>query len=165
MCKWDTPLGGSPKAVNAFLRGFFLKNFFAVFTLASAVISIRAKSPATGIKGRWSLRLLLNQRRLCSEWFLWSPKRVFPVERISKFIIRPFRLSFRPMVLYFLATRQTQIAACFCAKRPCSPTRPTYRPIIRRWSDKSSGTPPDLSPVAGRRSLRELRAPISVVFG
>ena len=54
MCKKDTPLGGSPKAVNTFPRDFFLKNFFGVFTLASAVISIRAKSPATGIKGRWS---------------------------------------------------------------------------------------------------------------
>jgi hypothetical protein len=30
---WDTPLGGSPKAVNTFLRDFFLKNFFGVFTL------------------------------------------------------------------------------------------------------------------------------------
>ncbi len=68
MCKRDTPLGGSPKAVNTFLRDFFLKNFFGVFTLASAVISIRAKSPATGDKGEMvPLRLLLNQRRLCSE--------------------------------------------------------------------------------------------------
>jgi hypothetical protein len=56
-----------------------------------------------GQKQRRSLRLLLNERLLCSQLFLQSPKWPLPIKKNFSFIITPSRLRFRPIVLYFEA--------------------------------------------------------------
>src|SRR5262249_34047854 len=73
-------------------------------TWLADVISFRAKSPTAGKKEGWSLRLLQNQRRLCSEFFP-SPKLLFPIERIPSFIIRLSGLRFR-LWCFILGSRQ-----------------------------------------------------------
>ena len=70
---------------------------------SSPDISIRAKSPPVAPKAEMAITFIVKPEAFMQPIISMIAKRGLYVQRNSNFIIKPYRLRFRPMVLHFCA--------------------------------------------------------------